>query len=172
MDQDLVNTPSIIAKSKIAWNKCTYLHLLTYKYDISEKLADNYAHHNSNALCPDEINNRLIYILHEAANKLPKSKFNKRAKPYWTTEVKTAHALAREKRRQWIDEGRPRGNQFESYTRYKEAKSLFRLAQRQNRTAYENFVFDDLNKAAELDYRMFWKLLRRKAENNPVIAQN
>ena len=162
-DQDLVNTPSIMAKSKIAWNKCTDLHLLTYRNGISEKIADCYTYHNSCAISPDEINDSLIQILHDAANKLPKSKFNKRAKPYWSNEVKTAHALAREKRRQWIDEGRPRGNEFEAYTRYKDAKRLFRLTQRQHRTAYENSVFDDLNKAAELDYRMFWKLLRRQS---------
>ena len=31
-------------------------------------------------------------------------------KPYWNDDVKEAHKQARNKRKKWISEGRPRGN--------------------------------------------------------------
>ena len=86
--------------------------------------------------------------------KLPQGKFNKHAKPYWSPTLKTAHTHARHLRRTWISEGRLRGHHHPSYLLYKEAKTQFRRQQRQHIVTNQNKVCDDLNKTADVDYRL------------------
>ena len=49
-------------------------------------------------------------ILRSADECLPKVKFNKHTKPYWSNDLKLAHAESRRLRRVWINLGRPRGS--------------------------------------------------------------
>ena len=100
------------------------------------------------------IHEMLTDIIYASAAKLPRSKFNKRAKPYWSAEVKAAHTSNRYYRKRWIEDGRPRTRDIQSYVIYKNAKREFRRVHRQHREAFENSVFDELNRAAELDYRL------------------
>ena len=97
---------------------------------------------------------------------LPSKPFNKYSKPYWTRDVKLAHDLSRSCRRDWLAAGKPRGAQHQSYANYKRAKCAFRKIQRQESNKYLDKVFLDLDEAAELDYRLFWRLLRN-LQNKP-----
>jgi len=82
--------------------------------------------------------------------------------PYWCSELKHAHARARDFRSVLLRSGRPRGGQHQSYTDYKLVSKSFRRLQRQRIAKYENTIFDQLNKAADTDFKLFWKLLRRQ----------
>ena len=73
----------------------------------------------------------IVNSIVKAANDcLPKTTFNKHAKPYWSPEVKRAHDAQRHARRIWIMEGRPRGMQSESYFAYKRSKRNFAKIQK------------------------------------------
>ena len=61
---------------------------------------------------------------------------------------------------------------LQSYIRYKDGKREFRRVHRQQREGYEHSVFDELNRAAELDYRLFWKLLRKKSGKGLTLVQS
>jgi len=147
----------------IAWNKCTQTHIAQYNYDVERRVTDLLTQTEATDLTPDFINATITGILHDASKRLPLSRFNKGAKPYWSPELKQAHTEARRLRRIWIDMGRPRGRVSVYFNHYKDAKRIFRRMQRQLRESYENATYDELNRAAELDYRMFWKLLRNKS---------
>ena len=81
-------------------------------------------------------------------------------KPYWTSEVKKAHKNARQKRKIWVSEGKPRGMVYEAYKNYKTAKSEFRSIQQKAIYDHENNTFAELNNAAEHDIRLFWRLFK------------
>lgn len=154
-----------------AWHKCNENDLIRYQNAITENLS-GILENNNEYYDPDLLNSLIVDAVHRAETLLPRSKFNKRAKPYWCKQVKEAHTVARSMRRQWISAGRPRGHHHLSYHQYKLAKCNFRRIQRENQLEYENKMHDELNQAAELDYRLFWKLLKRnKVKPNGVCAQ-
>ena len=101
--------------------------------------------------------------------KLSQGKFKKHEKPYWSSTLKADHTHARHLRRTWISEDRPRGRHHPSYLLYKEAKTQFRRQQRQHIVTNQTKVFDDPNKAADVDYRQFWKLQRKNIDRKSSV---
>ena len=69
--------------------------------------------------------------------------------------------MGRTLRRIWIQEGRPRGREGVAYAEYKTAKRNSRRIKRRQIMEHENRYIDQLDRAAEIDYRLFWKPLRR-----------
>lgn len=162
------NLPSRVCT---AWHKCNENDLIRYQNAITENLSSILENDNE-YYDPDLLNSLIVDAVHRAETLLPRSKFNKRAKPYWCKQVKEAHTVARSMRRQWIATGRPRGHHHLSYHQYKISKCNFRRIQRNKQLEHENKMYDELNQAAELDYRLFWKLLsRNKVKSNGVCAQ-
>lgn len=98
--------------------------------------------------------------------------YNPNRKPYWTNNVKQKHKEAKQVRSQWISEGRPRGNLQESYRNYKTAKKNFKEAQNLALLEYENEVIEEIDKTAECDIRLFWKLLnkQRRKPKQPCLT--
>ena len=99
-------------------------------------------------------------IFYSSRCNIPKAHFVPHIKPYWTSEVKKAHKNARQKRKIWVNEGKPRGMVFEAYKNYKTAKSEFRSTQQKAIYDHENNTFAELNNAAEHDIRLFWRLFK------------
>lgn len=84
-------------------------------------------------------------------------------KPGWTKNVKKElHAVAKSLRRIWVSEGKPRGMGFQSYRHYKRAKRNFRNAQNLEYDIYLKSVHRDLDEAAEMDIRLFWRLVKQR----------
>ena len=160
------NTP--LHEKCIAWHKITTNHIEQYQLQLNTFLMDNLTLNDHNQ---DNISHVITNAMHFAADKtLPKSKFNKFTKPYWTKEVKGAHTISRNLRRIWINENRPRGRQHQSYLNYKNAKAIFRKLQRQESERYYDKIYSDLDEAAGLDFRLFWKMLRNKKQRSKVTC--
>ena len=70
----------------------------------------------------------------------------------------------RQARRLWISESRPRGNNYESYQKYKRAKCLFRSRHRKCADKYLSSLNAEIDEIAEIDSAYFWKRVygRRK----------
>ena len=96
-----------------------------------------------------------------ASATLPKSNFNKNAKPHWSAKVKESYTRALRLRNEWFKAGRPKDHSTH-FLAYKEAKTAFRRTERRARESHDNSIFDQLNRAEEVDYKTFWKLLRQK----------
>ena len=119
---------------------------------------------------PSDINELIVKSILLASEILPKCKFNKFTKPYRTKDVKIAYKENKRLRNTWILEGKPRGQFIKSYREYKHAKSIFRRQQRIESAKYINHSFEELEKAAEIDYKLFWKLLRNKKSKQTEIC--
>ena len=86
--------------------------------------------------------------------------FNQHTKPYWSDEVKCVHKKGRTLRNKWIENGRLWGVNHESYRQYKTAKREFKNTQQDALERYQKTSYDDINKAAECDLRLFWKMVK------------
>ena len=163
--------------SSVAWHKCTPAHIQQYQENIVSCLSTIFTASEISKQTPDFLNNKITAVLLSAARSLPQSTFNPKIKPYWTNEVKSAHARARSLRRIWITKGRPRDPSDPSIRAYKDAKRIFRRTQRQHQELSNNKIYDQLTSAADVDYRFFWRLLRKnngKLSNvcNKIIVNN
>ena len=70
--------------------------------------------------------------------------------------------------KRWCLEGRPRGEQFESFRLYKNAKRLFRKEQRRMIRRSEENDFKELSDAAEIDNTKFSKYVNRHRNRKMV----
>lgn len=149
-----------------AWHKITDDDIRNYQSSINETIEHLLNADRSNTIDIETLYSELISILLDAANtNIPTAKYNPFTKPYWNNDVKIAHKREREFRRIWVQEGRPRGMQHTSYSEYKKAKRAFKNVQT---LAYEQYIsttYEDLNKHAECDLRLFWKSIKRHRPN-------
>ena len=72
----------------------------------------------------------------------------------------------REKRQMWIADGRSRGDSFSSYSQYKAAKRIFRQYHRHCSEKYSKSLNEEIDNAAGLDSRYFWKLVYTRRKNS------
>ena len=151
----------------VQWHKATTKTIEKYSEALSSRMEQSGLY--IPPLSVNKLADSITECLHGAATAalhVPLKPFNKYAKPYWTREVKSAHEVSRSRRKDWLAEGKPRGSQHQSYTNYKNAKASFRRIQRHESEKYFDKVFSDLDEAAGLDYRLFWRLLK-KIQNKP-----
>ena len=72
----------------------------------------------------------------------------------------------------WISVGRPRGNGYNSYRQYKEAKRIFRQYHRKCAENYLKNLNDEIDRAAEVKSEYFWKLVnKRKSKANIMDSE-
>jgi len=105
-----------------------------------------------------------------AEKSLPKRQFRHYLKPYWNEAVKTAHKFVLYERKMWIENGRLRGRQFQTYCDYTDAKTNFRKIHEQAYTQYMELANKELDKAAEIDMRLFWKLFRGRKRTKKQLT--
>ena len=97
-----------------------------------------------------------------------RSGFKQFLKPYWDETLKEMHKSMRVKRSVWISEGRPRGNGYDSYLQYKEAKRIFRQYHRKCAQMYLKTQNEEIDRAAEVNSEYFWKLVNKRKNSNSV----
>ena len=104
--------------------------------------------------------NQLVNRLNDTTKKcIPKSKFKPHLKPYWNKELTDAHQLMKYKRTLWRETGKTRGSTYLAYRDYKQAKTEFRKLHRKIVSQYLKELDDQINTAAEIDSKRFWKLI-------------
>ena len=77
------------------------------------------------------------------------------------------------KRRAWIDAGRPRDTDHDSYKAYKDAKRCFRKIYRNSSYKYLQQINEDIDTASGVDSPLFWRLFqnKNKSVNNNVCNE-
>jgi exonuclease III len=156
------------------WSKCSENEKREFE-NITNIDVNDYL---ENAVRSDPINlidNMYLYLVNLllcAADKtLPKFKFNKHSKPYWTTEVKFAHSEQRRLRRIWISEGKPRGKCSVSFTNYKNAKRKFKQDQVKAISDVDRQFYENLEEHAECDSKLFWRTVNRRRKKKQNIVR-
>ena len=158
------------SKKRVKWSKVNQEEILKYR-DCLDTLCLN---RSQNVFSPQVEND--IDSLYSAMTRMVKSasddhlpnskKFNKHLKPYWDQSMKDLHKAMREKRKMWISDGRPRGISFSSYRQYKETKRIFRQYHRHCSENYLKSLNEEIDNAAGLDSRYFWKLVNTRRKNS------
>ena len=170
--------PGICSKNKwIAWNKASPENLKNYENKLAHLLLSlqNWALRNASDIHLFE--KEIVKCIHQAAkDALPFSSPNSHTKPYWNENIKQLHKIERHERIEWIQAGRPRERNHPNYVKYKNAKELFRIAQRTASEEYMNKSIHEIQTAAECDIRLFWKLVKRSKSSynvsNIQLVQN
>ncbi|CAG2250536.1 unnamed protein product [Mytilus edulis] len=155
-----------------AWHKITEQNIRDYQDKLCAPL-DKLIRKAQN----DNIDINMFYhnlvntLINTAKETIPCNTYNPYTKPYWNADVKKAHTKERNMRRVWMQDGRPRGMQHESYFNYKRAKRDFRNIQKLENERYIEETYDDINNAAECDIRLFWKLIKRQKPKHSKVCQ-
>ena len=164
-------------RRRVRWRGVGHEVLDQYRDSLDQSCLNMSA--NSNCIrTENEINSLysdIVSVIRSASDEfLPCSKkFNKHLKPYWDQTLKELHDLMRAKRNVWISDNRPRGNSFISYKAYKDAKRIFRQYHRRCSENYMKNLNEEIDTAAGLDSRYFWKLVnaRRNKSSSNVGAE-
>ena len=116
---------------------------------------------------------KIVNILKSAAlETIPIAKFNKYTKPYWTNLVKECHSEMSYRRGMWIAEGRPRGMQFTTFQKYKQAKDIFRINLKKAYLIHETEVYAALDDACNHNDKSLWTKLRNKKKSSFIMSLN
>ncbi|CAB4017039.1 Hypothetical predicted protein [Paramuricea clavata] len=159
---------------RIAWRKCASEQVLEYQ----RRLYDTIITMDDTLYISNDVENyyRLVCRSVKSSDKcLPRAKYKKSIKPYWNNELKRLKTACMELHKKWTSEGRPRGEQYESFRLYKDAKRLFRKEQRKMVRKTEENDFKELNEASEIDHIKFWKYVnrrRKKKRSTNVLTTN
>ena len=118
----------------------------------------------------DALIDLLVNTLTTADKVIPRSKYKKHLKPYWTAELKE---LKREKMhwfRIWKEGGRSTDNNDPVRIQMKRSKNLFAKRLRAISKQYENQSIAEAANLAEVDRDQFWRLFRRTSKPNSSVT--
>ena len=166
-----LNTSTFDFPSHIKWEKLDSEKKLSYSTNLGTLLLKHSDRDGLN--CHDSLNMTYSHIVDsilKASESLPKTKFRPFLKPYWDPVLKNLHAVMRDKRRNWIRDGRPRGVQFLTYREYKTAKTLFRAHHRRCAENYLTELNMEIDKAAKIDSAVFWKKVNNRRKTSHTSA--
>jgi hypothetical protein len=149
----------------LKWKEASFDDKWLYKYESESSLRILPLDYNDTADVHTHIDEYIGVIIDSlkaaAIASIPVSNYRPYLKPYWTTSnLKENHTDMRSARRAWINNGRPRGLQDESYRRYKDFKRLFRRSHRNAKTNHEKDKINDIINTSEIDIKEFYRLAR------------
>ncbi|MEW8546461.1 MAG: reverse transcriptase domain-containing protein, partial [Candidatus Thiodiazotropha sp.] len=115
----------------------------------------------------DRAYHTLVSEISAAARKcFPVKKFHRFLKPYWNQELGDFHKCMKLKRSAWVAAGKPRESDCLLYLEYKSAKREFRRCHRKCVNKYLQDQIDQIDKAAEVDSALFWRLVNARRKNS------
>ena len=145
---------------RIAWRKCTLEHFSEFQRRLNDAVMEV----NDTSSNTDDIDHyySLLCQCVKSDECLPCVKYKQFLKPYWNNQLEQLKSTCMEYHRRWCLEGRPRGEQFESFQLYKNAKCLFIKEQRRLIRKSQENDFKELSDATEIDNIKFWKYVNRR----------
>ncbi len=159
-----LHSSSIIMNTRrLNWKKVQPENSL-YQTHLSAALGDVQKPRDMSHEAVESYYHKLINCMTAAAQKtVPMRRYNKHLKPRWKTEVEQFHTEMLEKRKPWVDAGKPRSDSDPLYRQYKEAKRIFRRRLRQVMAQDERQLYEDLEERnPDTDAKSLWAHVRRK----------
>ena len=116
--------------------------------------------HSKNEIdkCINDIKNMMCL----ASKLLPHQKPKGHARPYWCPELTVLCRAKKQAWREWVKADRPRNDDSPLWLRYKLTKRELRARQRQLHYQYELNYINKLDKADNIDQKLFWHLINRR----------
>ena len=126
----------------------------------------------TNITCTDDIDFLYLALVRTAINTSNRC-FSKRTymphlKPYWCQELTSLNKSLKICRQEWLQSGSPRiGPIFE---KLKNHKRSFRESHRKAADKYMFKLYDDIDRAAEIDKEHFWHIVNPKPKSRQVVS--
>ena len=111
---------------------------------------------------------RVTKVLKDADKNVPRSNFKQNIKPFWNDDLTR---LKKEKNfhyNNWKRSDRPRNADNPLYVQYKKSKLNFLRQLRKLSREYEEKEIAEIIKSTEIDYKFFWKALKKSRSKNMV----
>ncbi len=178
MKYDLLVKPEESAHKILLWNK---LEDKSYRDKYENKIATTFQsnHHRdlditSGEILEDTIEDVVLKLRAAALAAVPSRKPKPYLKSYWNTSLKTLSKNVKKARRAWIVDGRPRGQEFQSFVNYKQANREFRKAQRRAIYEEESKSIQKLEKQYDIDRSTFMQKVshqRKKKDSRNLTLE-
>jgi hypothetical protein len=163
ISKDIANY-SINTYDKIPWRRCTAEQLSSYQENHNLLLSNVWE--NINLCDANAIYEKLIEIIRNAYQMLPRVNFKKHIKPFWNKKLKDLGKSVMAARADWIRAGSLRQSSNIFYIKYKKLKCEYRREQRRAVWEYERKELNDIGNLQDLDNEKIWRLLNNKACRN------
>lgn len=159
--------------SKVSWDRAIDTRkTLDYSFAVSQNLW------SIGNQVQDDVET-YFSILIKAINKasvetLPYTKYRKHLKPYWNNALSELHREVNTLRQIWTSEGKPRGNNCESFVNYKFMKKTFRDEMRKAYDNYMTSISENIQNSIEVDQKLAWTLInsRKPKQSNCVTLKS
>ena len=167
-EETTMAAPSV--RKSVQWRVAKPEDILNYRESVENQCVSKQMHSRSldSAEAIDLYYNDVISIISSSSEKhLPYRKgFKQHLKPYWDDTLKDLHKSMRDLRRAWVLENRPKGDCYETYRVYKQAKRLFRQYHRKCADNHLKSLNEEIDRAAEVSSEYFWRLVNKRKNNN------
>ena len=152
-------------KSVIKWGKLSNLQRENYGKEVENGLRNI---SSSYATLSGNINNvvdNLGDMLHLASKTIMNNEHKSHKKSYWNFNLTNLRKEVIYYRNIWLNEGKPRGRYYSSFSNFKEAKRRFRNAQR--KAVYEDEIqnFEKFENLHDTDRSSFFRTISRTNNN-------
>ncbi|XP_053395834.1 uncharacterized protein LOC128555985 [Mercenaria mercenaria] len=162
----------IKSKTRINWKKVTDDEISCYVETLNnteELLQARYQKIESNDDIDRQYELIVSAITSTSSKSIRKRKFKSFLKPYWNENLSALHNTIKQSREKWLNAGRPKtGNVL--FSEYKQAKKKFRKVHRLNVQKFLEMQNDELDKSAEIDHDLFWRIVNSKRKGKGTKA--
>ena len=134
----------------------TYIQSFAIEFDGESLMSDSIV--STNEIIESVLGKTTQAIL-TCSSALPRSKYNKSLKPYWTQNLNEISKEKKSAYRCWVNSGQSREPGNADYMKYKEAKRKFRREQRKRVVEFETECMKNLSQSQEMDQKHFWHLV-------------
>ena len=161
-----------IKSDRLRWDKLSQDDMSgIYQVSLYPRLAELCQNIQASQRSPAQIDgffDELTQILHSTAKAIPRSKFQKHLKPYWSPELNNLKKVKMMWFNKWKEEGRTKDENNYVRIQMKLSKKNFAKHLRSISKQYENQSIAEATRLAEVDHDKFWRLFRRN--NSATIA--
>ena len=113
----------------------------------------------------------IVAVTRAASDTLPFTKYRKHLKLYWNDQLTTLRHEVIQQRQIWINDGRPRTHNSNSYCNYKLLKKSFRDELRKACDNYVTSVSENIQDSLEFDQKIPWSFINsRKPRTNTLVT--
>lgn len=168
---DLSGVAENETRSRIAWKKCTNIHFERFQCYLNREL-NSTQESDGEIVSTEEYFQFILKSLDIASKTLPRIRYKSYIKPYWNNNLTVLKKMVSEKYKLWLNAGKPRGRDHQTFADYKEAKRLFRKEQRCCAAEFAAKEYEELASADEQNYDRFWSLInlrKRHKQSVPIL---
>jgi hypothetical protein len=157
--KDEANQNDMSEYDNICWKKCSADILNIYNYNLTTSVSEilNSEYSDANNLCND-----ICKAIKSADAVLPRVRYRKHVKPFWTSTLKNLRKAVMAARLEWMQNGSSRCLNNIYHRQYKKAKCNYRQEQRRAVWEFERKEFDEIAYSNELNQEKFWRLLTNR----------